>query len=187
VATSEPRVAPRLWRVRGDALGELGRRAESLEVLYSARRTAIEFGARAETWRIDASLARALRAMGRREEAERAIGAARAILEHLTAEVDDPALRETFVRGAEQIVPPAAVLSASRAAKAQFGGLTTRERDVARLIASGLSNRAIADRLIVGERTVESYVGNVLSKLAFTSRAQIAAWAVESGLVETAG
>jgi DNA-binding NarL/FixJ family response regulator len=80
------------------------------------------------------------------------------------------------------LVPPTPVPTPARAAKQRYGGLTTREREVARLIARGLSNRAIADRLVLAERTVESYVGNVLSKLGFTSRTQIAAWAVEIGL-----
>jgi non-specific serine/threonine protein kinase len=56
--------------------------------------------------------------------------------------------------------------------------LTRRERDVARLVARGLSNRDIAESLFVGERTVETHVGNILGKLGFTSRAQIAAWVV---------
>ncbi len=47
-----------------------------------------------------------------------------------------------------------------------------------------MSNRAIADQLVLGERTVESYVGNILSKLGFSARTQIAAWVIESGLSE---
>ena len=46
-------------------------------------------------------------------------------------------------------------------------------------IAQGSSNREIADALVLGERTVETHVGNILSKLGFSSRAQIAAWVVE--------
>ncbi|HEX9442400.1 MAG TPA: LuxR C-terminal-related transcriptional regulator, partial [Roseiflexaceae bacterium] len=69
-----------------------------------------------------------------------------------------------------------------RAAKQVFGGLTERERQVAVLIAHGKSNRDIGDELVVSERTVEKHVENILSKLSFTSRAQIAAWAVEKGL-----
>ena len=57
-----------------------------------------------------------------------------------------------------------------------------REREVATLVAGGLANRAIADRLVVGERTVESHVTNILGKLGFTNRAQIAAWAVAHDL-----
>jgi non-specific serine/threonine protein kinase len=58
--------------------------------------------------------------------------------------------------------------------------------EVAALIASGKSNREIAELLVVGERTIETHVGHVLSKLGFTSRAQVAAWAVEKGLAKHA-
>jgi non-specific serine/threonine protein kinase len=70
-----------------------------------------------------------------------------------------------------------------QAAKQAFGGLTERERQVAALIAQGASNHEIAEALVVSERTVESHVTNILSKLGFTARTQIAAWAVEKGLV----
>ena len=56
------------------------------------------------------------------------------------------------------------------------GGLSRREAEVARLVATGLTNRAIAGKLFLSERTVESHVDHVLTKLGFASRAQIAAW-----------
>lgn len=49
-------------------------------------------------------------------------------------------------------------------------------------MAQGKTNRDMAAELVLGERTIETHVGNVLSKLGFTSRSQIAAWAVETGL-----
>jgi non-specific serine/threonine protein kinase len=55
-------------------------------------------------------------------------------------------------------------------------GLTRREREVAALIAEGLSNREIAARLVVAQRTAEGHVENILAKLGFTSRAQVAGW-----------
>jgi DNA-binding NarL/FixJ family response regulator len=110
------------------------------------------------------------------------LGEARVLLSELTREIDDPDLRANFARESAALVPPPPVATAARAAKERFGGLTAREREVARLISRGLSNRAIAEQLVLGERTIESYVGNILSKLNFSSRAQIAAWAVESGL-----
>ncbi|MET8149730.1 ATP-binding protein [Actinoplanes sp. NPDC049668] len=55
-------------------------------------------------------------------------------------------------------------------------GLTPREREVIKLIAEGLSNREIAARLVVAQRTAEGHVENILSKLSFTSRAQVAGW-----------
>lgn len=57
--------------------------------------------------------------------------------------------------------------------------LTAREREVAALIAQGLTNRQIAAKLVVAERTVDNHVAHILAKLGFTSRARIAAWAVE--------
>jgi DNA-binding NarL/FixJ family response regulator len=56
--------------------------------------------------------------------------------------------------------------------------LAAREADVARLIADGLTNKQIGARLFISERTVETHVRNVLHKLGFTTRAQIAAWIV---------
>ena len=57
--------------------------------------------------------------------------------------------------------------------------LTTREWDVARLVARGWSNRRIAHELIVSDRTVDTHVSHILHKLGLVSRAQIAAWVVE--------
>jgi DNA-binding CsgD family transcriptional regulator len=54
--------------------------------------------------------------------------------------------------------------------------LTRREQQVADLIAQGLSNKDIAAALLISQRTAESHVEHVLSKLGFTSRAQVAAW-----------
>jgi DNA-binding CsgD family transcriptional regulator len=54
--------------------------------------------------------------------------------------------------------------------------LTPREREIAALIARGLSNRAIADELVISQATVARHVANMLIKLGFTSRAQVAAW-----------
>jgi DNA-binding CsgD family transcriptional regulator len=57
------------------------------------------------------------------------------------------------------------------------GALTAREREIALLIADGLANRAIAERLVLSERTVETHVRNVLAKLGLANRTQVAAWA----------
>ncbi|MFI2228909.1 protein kinase domain-containing protein [Nocardia testacea] len=57
--------------------------------------------------------------------------------------------------------------------------LTKREREVAALVARGLSNRQIANELVVSPRTAQGHVENILTKLGFTSRAQIAAWIVD--------
>ncbi|MEU5885173.1 LuxR C-terminal-related transcriptional regulator [Spirillospora sp. NPDC047279] len=54
--------------------------------------------------------------------------------------------------------------------------LSRRELQVAALVAEGLSNREIADRLVIAKRTADSHLEHILAKLGFTSRAQIAAW-----------
>ena len=58
--------------------------------------------------------------------------------------------------------------------------LTPREREVARLVAQGLSNREIGKTLVISERTVDAHVQHILNKLGFNSRAQIAAWVAVS-------
>jgi DNA-binding CsgD family transcriptional regulator len=60
--------------------------------------------------------------------------------------------------------------------------LSRREREVAALVARGLTNREIARTLFLSERTAENHVQHILAKLGFGSRAQIAAWAVSEGL-----
>jgi predicted ATPase/DNA-binding CsgD family transcriptional regulator len=84
-------------------------------------------------------------------------------------------------------LPPGALsqpLSPRRALRQQFGGLTAREREVARLVAQGKSNRAIAGELVVGVSTVEAHITHIFTRLGFSSRAQIAAWAVDTGLAQ---
>ncbi|MCX0273432.1 protein kinase [Nocardia zapadnayensis] len=56
--------------------------------------------------------------------------------------------------------------------------LTRREHQVAELVAQGLSNKQIATKLVISQRTAQGHVENILTKLGFTSRAQIAAWVV---------
>jgi non-specific serine/threonine protein kinase len=57
--------------------------------------------------------------------------------------------------------------------------LTRRERQIAELVANGLSNREIAASLVISRRTAEGHVEHILTKLGFTSRVQVAAWAAE--------
>jgi DNA-binding NarL/FixJ family response regulator len=61
--------------------------------------------------------------------------------------------------------------------------LTEREREVTRLVAEGLTNREIADRLVISPLTAKTHVSNVLRKLGCRDRAALVALAYESGLV----
>ena len=60
--------------------------------------------------------------------------------------------------------------------------LTEREVDIVRLVARGLSNRQIADQLVIGEATVRTHVGNVLNKLHVANRVQATLYALREGL-----
>jgi ATP/maltotriose-dependent transcriptional regulator MalT len=65
------------------------------------------------------------------------------------------------------------------------GGLTSREVEVLRLIAAGKTNRAIADELVLSEKTVARHVSNIFTKLRVPSRAAATAYAYEHALVST--
>jgi DNA-binding NarL/FixJ family response regulator len=173
---------PRLALMRAEALTTLARYAEAEQALEQARDGATALGIRPVLWRIEAAVGHLHRVQRRRLEARRAFDTAREIAEDLAAKVSDESLRAQFLEGLETLVPSAAPPSAGRVAKEAFGGLTQREREVAELIAQGKPNRLIARDLGIGERTVEGYVASALGKLGFSSRTQLAAWAVERGM-----
>jgi DNA-binding NarL/FixJ family response regulator len=105
------------------------------------------------------------------------------------AEADDvaDAIRAAY-RGEVHLDPAVAGLLARRvreraSAAAPEEPLTEREREVLGLVARGLSNKAIADRLAITERTARTHVSNILGKLGLASRTQAALYAVEHHLV----
>ncbi|WP_067822216.1 LuxR C-terminal-related transcriptional regulator [Actinomadura kijaniata] len=111
---------------------------------------------------LEADLARVRQELGERAFAD----AWAAGLAMTDAESVACALRETAPRASEPT--PA-------------GRLTRREREIAELVAEGLSNREIAARLVISKRTVDSHLEHILGKLGFTSRTQVAAWVIREG------
>ena len=63
------------------------------------------------------------------------------------------------------------------------GRLTARETEIAALVGQGMTNREIAARLVISERTVDNHVHNILDALDMRHRSQIAAWCAERGLL----
>lgn len=138
-------------------------------------------------WRAHALRGRALAAQGRRAEAALAYRTARWTIEELAQRIDDADLSHLFQMRACAQLPPLRPSTEARArARARFGGLTEREREVASLIAQGRSTREIAAALFLSDRTVAVHVANILAKLDFTSRVQIASWATANGLPQAA-
>ena len=68
---------------------------------------------------------------------------------------------------------------------AGLGALTAREREVLVLVAAGLSNRELAHRLSISERTARTHVSSILDKLGLRSRTQAALYAIQEGLAPT--
>jgi predicted ATPase/DNA-binding CsgD family transcriptional regulator len=91
----------------------------------------------------------------------------------------DAGLRMGFDNAVAYALGARAVPAQLAPAPAGDSGLTARELEVAQLVARGLTNKQIATALVISQRTAEGHVEHVLTKLGFTSRAQIAAWVTE--------
>ena len=145
-------------------LGELaevfGDRATAVELLREALPRNRAIGARPDTAMTSLSLARLLREGNRAEMAEAATLVQGAL--DLATRLDMPGT-----------VAAAGRLAARMAAdRNQADPLTGREREVAALLAEALSNRQIATRLVLSERTVESHVRSILAKTQCANRIQ---------------
>ncbi|MEV8610588.1 LuxR C-terminal-related transcriptional regulator [Amycolatopsis sp. NPDC051373] len=122
------------------------------------------------------------------------LGLCRMIDEHAACERDvrealgDARFRTAFKRGVEastgfeaalahllgeNVAPPPPVTPVRDTSEPE---LTSRELEVAELVAEGLTNKEIAQRLVISRRTVESHVDHILGKLGFSSRSRISAW-----------
>jgi len=172
----------RVLKLRGEALAALQRPAEAEIAFEASQEMAKAQGVRPMQWRICIALGNLYQAQGRNSEAEQAFATARTLIEELAATITDESLQDNYLQRATAMLPHTRPLSLKQAVKQAFGGLTAREREIAALIAQGKSNREIADLLVLSERTVETHVSNIKFKLSFTSRVQIANWAIERGL-----
>ncbi len=182
-----PRDMTYLEYVRGEALRLLGHGAAAQAALEAARDGAAAHGLSPLLWRVHAALGTCYRDRGDPDASGRAFAAARAVVDELAARVPDASGREQFLRAAGSRLVGAGATTPARAVARRSRGpgaipLTPREREVTVLAARGLTNRQIANELVVGERTVDTHIANALGKLGFHSRAQLAAWTTQHSL-----
>ncbi|RNM16768.1 ATP-binding protein [Nocardioides pocheonensis] len=171
--------------------------------------TGISFGVQALSWcsAFTSPDARSARLLGGSRAAWRTSGAkvgttnARSAVDARAAEVVRGAIgpelyAEAFAQGAsysfDQVValalgrdtdadtPEPAATRAPTPPAGTPGGLTRREREIALLLAEGLTNREIASRLVISQRTAETHVDHILAKLGLTSRQRVASWVAEN-------
>jgi DNA-binding CsgD family transcriptional regulator len=173
---------PSLTLLRADALIRLSQFSDAEAALVAVKAAATRAGVRPLLWRAHVALGNLYRLRSEQDEARREYSAARTIIEELAANIPDGRLRETFLQKATALLPRSYRLSQQRVSAAQSGGLTARERQVAALIGRGMSNREIAASLVLGERTVETHVSNILGKLGAGSRQEVAAWVASQNL-----
>lgn len=141
---------PARLRVEARMLLARGLASEALPKLRRSIEGSVRVGHRQDEWHTRRLVARALRDLGRRAEAQ-------AELRHVDEEMaaaDGPA------------ASPGTGLEPA---------LSVREREVALLVARGLKNREIAERLVISERTVENHIHRALERTGFRSRAELAA------------
>jgi DNA-binding NarL/FixJ family response regulator len=84
--------------------------------------------------------------------------------------------RDNFPADGEAAAAPTADTAAPGT---EVRALTRREREIAGLVADGLGNREIAERLYLSKRTVDSHLEHIFGKLGFSSRTQLTAWVLE--------
>jgi predicted ATPase/DNA-binding CsgD family transcriptional regulator len=185
IETHGPRSISRLTFLRGKALANLDRLPDAEIELRAAQSVARTQGRKHLLWRSDIELGNVLLALKQDELAEMEFSSARAMVGGMAVTIHDDAHRNNFLLHAFLTFPESPILSPRKAAKKKYDGLTEREREIAALIALGKSNRQIAQDLYVSERTAATHVSNILNKLDFSSRVQIAAWAIENGLASS--
>ena len=152
-------------QVLGAVLLAEGQPESALSALRRALAGWRELDAAYEAARTRMLVAAACRAVGDEDTAELEVAGALAVFDRLGAIRDAAAAR-----------------AAQHTAASPTSGLTAREEEVLAHIAMGLTNRQIAERLVVSEKTVATHVGHILTKLELPSRAAATAYAYEHGL-----
>ena len=165
-ATSTPVLDAVAAQARGAVLLAERDAGAALDALHVACQAWQEMEAPYETAQVRVLIGAARRAVGDPDSAELECDAARAVFERLGAAPALARLGALMADSADPVVP-----------------VTARELEVLRLVATGSTNREIANALSISERTVERHLGNIFTKLDVPNRAAATAFAYDRGLI----
>jgi ATP/maltotriose-dependent transcriptional regulator MalT len=165
-AVDQPQLGALAARTAGQVLLADGDARQALPVLRSSWRSWQELDLPYEAALVRALIGECCRALGDEDSAQMEFDAARWWLDQLGAAPD-------LARVTARIAAPGAPV----------GGLTARELQVIRLIATGESNRSLARELFLSEKTVARHVSNIYAKLGISSRAAATAYAYDHNLL----
>ncbi|MGH9174715.1 MAG: LuxR C-terminal-related transcriptional regulator, partial [Vicinamibacterales bacterium] len=166
---------PALLKLRGEAFIALKRIDEAVFTLDEARRGAEARGDRPLLWQVWRSLGHAHQQCGDRDRARQDFAASREVIDALAATIDDGQLRRHFLNTALKSMP-------GFTGQPAFG-LSPRELEVLRLVAEGLTDAEVAERLFVSRRTVSSHLTSAYNKLGVSTRMAATRRAVEHGII----
>src|SRR5262249_55436932 len=150
-----------------------------VRALERARDAALASGGLALTLRTHAALATALGALDRTDDANRAAASMSVARDSLVVRAAEVGREAACRAGIERALSPPGRVALRKREAGGFSGLTRREREIAELVVAGNANAEIAKKLFVSPRTVETHVENILAKLGFKSRVEIAVWATK--------
>jgi tetratricopeptide (TPR) repeat protein len=179
---SGERTTPWTSRLLGQAQHAAGMHDQAEASLRASISLAEDLGYLPALWQGWLSLGSLYTSLRRPGDARTSFDQARDAIERITSSLTDVNEQERFRTTALGQLPGGSSLTPFQEAKLRAGGLTPRQRDVAILVARGWTNAAIAGELHISERTVEGHVSAIMIALDFSSRAQIAAWAVDQRL-----
>lgn len=168
---------PQLLLLRGAALVLERRHGSAIQTLERARDAAIASGGIGLMLRIHAALSTAFASCGRLDEARLATCRMNELRDELLRRAAEVGREELCGAGIDRVLSPPGRVALRKREADRFAGLTRREREVAWLIGKGATNGEIAKTLHVSSRTIETHVENMLAKLHFKSRVEIAVWA----------
>ncbi len=170
-------VVPELSLLRGRALRQLDRLEEAAQELVAARDWLTQFGERPERVRVCAELHHVCQQCGQTDLAQRAADECHEHAGFMLDHLSDRAMAKTFGDYVDALLSPR---SGSNAAPA---GLSTREIEVLRLVAEGLTDIEVARRLSLSRRTVSSHLRSIYLKLDVSTRTAATRLAIERGII----